>query len=70
MVLWLGAPSSVHHPDRFGDHKHWDMKDLIIVICHVFEESCDVMSGSCSQFVTTLPTLVVIGIVVVEMKCL
>ena len=32
MTLWVGALIVCRHPDKFGDHRHCDMGDLIILI--------------------------------------
>ena len=61
-----------HHPDKSGGH--WpsasgDIKYLTFHVTlqkHVVEGSYTFMSGSSSFHITTVPNLVVIGIVIVE----
>ena len=61
-----------HHLDTFGDHKHCGSGDGMLLISHVtsqnhvIERSCISMSGGSSFYVTTLPSLLAIGVVVVE----
>ena len=52
MTFRVGAPSSYNHLEKFGDHKHHDMGDLLVLICylassnHVLKGSCDILGGS------------------------
>ena len=63
-----------HHPDKSGDH--WpsasgDIKYLTFHVTlqkHVVQGSYTFMSGSSSFYITTVPSLVVIGIVIVEIQ--
>ena len=61
-----------HYIPMFGGHWANTSGDRKYLICHVtsqnqvIEGSSNFLSGSPSWYVTTLPSLVVIGIVVVE----
>ena len=61
-----------HQLDDFGDHWHCDSGVLIIFIYgvtsqgNVIEGSCDFMPGSSLLYVTTLPNLEAISIMVFE----
>ena len=53
----------------FGGHSENDIKHFIchvILQNHVIEGSCNFMNGSSSMYVTILPSLLAIGIVVLE----
>ena len=56
----------------FGGHSNCGNGDKTYLICHatmedyMIKESCDFMEGSSSLYVTTLPNMVTIDIVVVE----
>ena len=70
-----GSPSRrVTTIPRLGGYWSSAKGDTNYLICHVMlqnhvnEGSCNLLSGSSSCYVTTLPSLVVIGIVVVEMR--
>ena len=60
-----------HHSSKFGAHRGCESGDIMVLVCdmilqdHVIKGSCDFMDGRPWQ-VTTLPRLVAIGIVVVE----
>ena len=64
-----------HHLPMFGGHWSSGTGDIKYWICHitlqnhVIEGSCNFMIRSSSWHITTLPTLVTIDIVVVEIKC-
>ena len=72
MNSWVEAPHRELPPSMFGGHLSSTSGDIKYLICHVtsqnhvFEGSCNFLSGSFSWYVTTLPSLVAIGIVVVE----
>ena len=46
------------HPDRFGDHMHCDIGDIMLLICHetssdhMFKGLCELMNGSSPLQVT------------------
>ena len=72
-VFMGGSPSPSHHLAMFGGHWSSASGDIKYLICHVtsqnhvIERSSNFMSESSSWHVTTLPSLVPIGIVAVEM---
>ena len=55
-----------HQIDKFGGHVHYE-SGYMYLICHV---TICFMSGNCSLYVTTLPSLEIIGIMVVVDICL
>ena len=60
-----------HHPANFGGHRHCNGGNVTVFVCHVNSEdvvkgSCDFVGRSPSWFVTTLPGLLAIWIVVVD----
>ena len=63
-----------HHTAKFGDHKHCNSRDMTFLICrvisgeYIIKESCDLMVGSPSWYVTTLPSLVAIDIMIEGLK--
>ena len=67
MALWVAA-----HPAKFGGHSHSGSGVIMNLVCHLILQdnmikgACDCMGGRFSWYVTTLPSLVAIGIVVVE----
>ena len=54
------------HPTKSGVDRHFVSGDAIELICHVIKRSCNFMGEKSSWEVTILPSLVAIGIVVVE----
>ena len=60
------------HIAKFNSHRPCNSRDIMYLICHVtlqdhvIKGSCDFMEGSSSLYVTTLPCLVAVIIVVVE----
>ena len=62
-----------HHLAMFGVHWSSASRDIKHLICHMtsqkllIEESSNFMSGSSLWYVTTLPRLMAVGILVVEM---
>ena len=73
-IMWLYGWeffTVYRNPENYGDNRHFDMGDLIILICnvasfdYVFKSLLDDMGGSPSWLVTVESNLVVIGIVVV-----
>ena len=64
-----------YHLAMFGGHLSSAMGDMKYLLSHVTsqnhanKESDKFMCGSSSLHVTTLPSLVAVGIVVVELKC-
>ena len=71
---WLNGWESFqvsHHPSKFGGHGHYGSGNKIGLVCqvisrdHVIKELFDFMVWSPSRYVTTLTSLLVIGIVVV-----
>lgn len=63
-----------HHLSKFGDHCPFGSRDIIDLIFHatlkdhVIKEPCDFMGGSSSLYIPNLQSLVVIGIVVVDIQ--
>ena len=63
-----------HLPDKFGDDGHCDSGDITFLICyvtsreHMLKGLCESMRGSLSSKVATLPCLMAIGLVQVEIK--
>ena len=60
-----------HHPDKPGNHKHCDSGHMFIIYHatsrdHMFKKLCGFMGGNPSQIVTTLPYLVAIELVQVN----
>ena len=61
-----------YHSAKFGGHRHSCSGEKMILVCHVISKdrlikgSYDFMGGSPSSKVTTLPNLMAIGIVVME----
>ena len=59
-------------PGKFSDHKLCNSRDITDLIFHVtlyhhvIKEPCDLMEGNSSLYKPTLPSLVAIGIVVVD----
>ena len=60
------------HTANFDGHKHYNSEDISFLICRVISEEhmikalFNLMVGSPSCYVTTLPSLVTIDIVLVE----
>ena len=56
---------------KFGDHGQYGSADTMVFVCHVtsqthvIEGSCNFVRGSSSLYVTTLPNLVDISIMIV-----
>ena len=63
-----------NHPASFSGQCHCGNGDIMYSVCHVtlknyvIKGSYDFMEGSSSSHVATLPGLVAIGIVIVEIK--
>ena len=63
---------AVCHRHKSYDHKHWDSGDVVFLIFHVtsiediFKGLCKFMGGNPSLWVTTLPCLLAIDLVQVE----
>ena len=61
-----------YHPAKFGSHSHFGGEVIMNLVCHVIFQDhvikvlCDFMGGSLSWYITTLPSLVAIDTVVVE----
>ena len=61
-----------HHPNKFGDHRHSDSRDIMFLICHItshgqtFKRLCCFMGQSSSVVSHHSTSLVTIGIVIVE----
>ena len=55
-----------HQPGKSCDHKHWDKRDIIFLICNLFKGLCEVMGGNFLRRVPTLPCLVAIGLMQVK----
>ena len=59
-----------NHPVKFCDHSHCGSGDILYSVCHVtlwdlvIKGSCDIMEGSSSLYLTTLPGEVAIGNVI------
>ena len=64
------------HPARFGCYSHCGSGYIMHLISyltlqdHISKVTCDFMEGSFLLHIPTLPSLVVIGIIVVDVKCL
>ena len=60
-----------HHLAEFGGHRHSGSGVTMVLVCHkisqdrITKESCNFMGGTASQYVTTLSSLVAIGIMIV-----
>ena len=60
------------HPDQSYDHKHWDNRDIVFLICqvtcreHIFKGQCESIGGNPLRRVATLPYLVAIDLVQAE----
>ena len=60
------------HPDQSYDHKHWDNRDIVFLICqvtcreHIFTGQCESIGGNPLRRVATLPYLVAIDLVQTE----
>ena len=72
-VLWiygLELLALCHHPGNSCDHKHCDSDDAMFLICHLTSREhkglCKFMGGSPLQWFTTSPSLVIVGLVQVE----
>ena len=77
-VMWLYVEEPImisYYPVNFGGHKHCCSRDIKFLTCHVtshdhvIKDSCDFMGRSPSQYLTTQPSLVIIGIMVVQITC-
>ena len=61
-----------HHLAKFGDHRYCTSRDIIFLVFHVIKQyhmikgSGDYINKSPSRYVTTFPSLVVMGNVLVE----
>ena len=60
-----------HTLTSFGGDKHCESGDIMVLLCHVISQDSvsklsNSMDRSLSRLVTTLPSLVVIGTVVVK----
>ena len=66
------AASVSYHPAKFGGHQQCGSGDIMILVCHVISYGhvikglCDLIGRSPIGKITVLPSLVAIGIVVVE----
>ena len=60
------------HPAKFGDRRHCGSEDIMVLVCHVIlqghviKASNDCMGRRSSRQVTILPSLVALGILVVD----
>ena len=72
MLLFGQEPTVSYNSVKFGCHKHSGGRNIMLLVCHVvsidrvIKEPCDFIDGSPSWYVTTLPDLVSMRIVVVE----
>ena len=72
MTLWVAAIKVRYHPAKFGGDSLSGSGLIMILICHLISQdhvikgSCGFMGGSPLWYVTTLLSLVAIGIVEVE----
>ena len=68
--LCVRATCDMLPPDRSYDHKCCVNGEIMFLVCHehehMFRDLCEFMGGSPSWKVTTLPCLMVIGLVQVE----
>ena len=61
-----------HHAAKFCDHRHSGSEDTMVLLCHVISKnhkikrSCDFLGRIPSRIVSTLPSLVTISTVKVE----
>ena len=61
-----------HHPAKLGGQGNWGNENLMLLICHVIlqdrvaQEPCDLLGRRVLKQVTTMPSLVVRGSMVVE----
>ena len=61
-----------YHPAKFGGYSYSASRVIMVLVCHVILQchiikgSCDFIGGSPSWYVTTLSSLLVIGIEIVE----
>ena len=62
----------IYYPTKFGDHSYTGSGDIMVLACHVISQDhvikvwCDFIVASPSRYVNILPSLVVIGTVIVE----
>ena len=72
VTLWVEASHGKSPPCHVGGYRSCaigDIKYLSFHVAsqnHVFERSCNFMSGNSTLYVTILPSFVAIGIVIVE----
>ena len=75
MVMWLYGYKSlgeIYYSALFCGHKHCGNRDKMFLVCQVISQDhmtkgwSNIMGGSLSWQVTSLPTFVPIGTVVVE----
>ena len=65
-----------HQLAKFGDHRHCDSGDIMILVCHmilqdhVIKWSFEFTGRIPSRYVTILPSLVAMGTVLVKIKLL
>ena len=75
VIIWscefIDRSRSSHHPVKFCDNRHFGSGNIVVLVRrmisqdHVIQDSCDFM-GWTPYEVPPVPSLVVIGIVVVE----
>ena len=67
MNLWVNTMFGGHGSSANGDIKY--LTRHVTLQIDLVEGSSNFMSGSSSRYITTLPSLVVMGVVVVELYC-
>ena len=47
-MIWLYKQDPIkvgYHPVNFGGQRNCDNGDIVVLVCHVIEGSCDFMTG-------------------------
>ena len=63
-----------HTPAKCGGHRHGGSRDIMVLVCpvisqdYVTKRSSNIMGRSPSMLVTMMPSLVVIGTLVVKIR--
>ena len=76
-VMWLYRQVPINegfHPAKLGNHKHSNSEDIVVLFCpvipqgHLFKDLWDLMGWRFLSWVTALPSLLGIGVVVVVIQ--
>ena len=46
VTLWVGATKSKSPSYKFGDHRHYGIGDIMVLVCHVISHE-HVIKGKC-----------------------